>query len=70
MNGYGRLIQRVKKVNRQAALIMARELPLLNRRGLLQNGLGNHSTLLESFVWEETKQGHKYWVKIHLILSR
>ena len=64
MNAYAKLINEVKKVNRQAALYMKRRLPLLNMRGRLESGLGVESRLTSCFIFDETKQGVDYWFNI------
>lgn len=63
---YGETIKQVKKVNRQAALIMARKLPLLKQRGLMEEfeGPGLHQKtvgLLNAFRFKATPQGVSYW---------
>jgi len=76
MNAYGRLIQRVKKVDRIAALRLARELPLMAARGQLKRGhYGNgltsseegriEDTIIDTFVWDLTPEGHDYWYDIN-----
>ena len=69
MNNYAKTIEKVKKVNRQAALIMARKLPLLKQRGRMEGSVGpslkQPAPELESaFYWDSTPQGHEYWAKI------
>lgn len=62
---YGETIKVVKKINRQAALIMARKLPLLKQRGLMEEseGPGLHQDtigLLHAFRFKATPQGVSY----------
>lgn len=61
------IVNIVRKVNRQAGLIIKRKLSLMAKRGQL----GPHKTLYngelnESFTWFETPQGHDYWWDIDL----
>jgi len=72
MNAYGRLIQRVKKVDRIAALRLARVLPLLAVQGKLKDGHSSngfcplgYSDLRGAFMWRLTSQGRTYWRNIH-----
>ena len=64
MNAYAKLINEVKKVNRQAALYMKRVIPLLNKRGKLESGLDAEPCLTSCFIFSDTKQGVEYWFKI------
>ena len=67
---YRTVIEKVKTVNRQAALIMAKQLKLQNQRERTTNtrfflSLNlNIPDLFGAFVWEKTRQGHEYWYKI------
>lgn len=62
-NEYGKLIQRVRKVNRKAAIFMARQLPLLKRKGInIYLVSPEWSTKLGgAFQWNKTPQGFEYW---------
>jgi len=67
VNEYAKLIKRVKAVNRIAALRLAREIPLLAKRGVLAselhfgNGMGKGWSIASSFTWFLTRQGRDYW---------
>lgn len=54
------LINEVKKVNRQAALFMQRQIPLELRRGKIRKIILSDN-LTFCFVFSETVQGFKYW---------
>lgn len=67
------LIMRVAKIDRKAALFMARKVPLLVARGKLTSNftyeehlkrLISRNKLRYSFTFCETSQGHKYWMEI------
>ena len=57
------LINEVKKVNRQAALIMQRQIPLELRRGKIGR-ITISDNLTFCFVFSDTRQGFKYWDNI------
>lgn len=67
------LIMRVAKIDRKAALFMARKVPLLVARGKLTsaftdekhlNRLLQYDDLVDTFTFKETPQGFEYWDKI------
>lgn len=73
MHLYAEMINKVKEVNRQAALIMVRKLPLINQRMNTLYGRydSDHITLTpsasmltEAFTWHNTPQGYDYWKSI------
>ena len=68
MNEYAQLIKRVAKVNRHAALWMARKAPLFMRRRIItlrEPGVYYDGGILHgAFVFERTPQGFKYWDEI------
>ena len=70
MHCYSQIIKEVKKINRQAALGMARKLPLLKMRGYMEDSFGPNRyqqkpLLASSFYWRATPQGHDYWSAIN-----
>jgi hypothetical protein len=67
MEGYAELIQKVKKVNRQAALILARRMPLDAQRNPLIN-IVNSEYITGAFLWQETPQNKEYWSNINYLL--
>ena len=71
MNAYLELINKVKKINRQAALIMARKLPLRQNRNyrLYLSSPEGSRDLRGAFIFSKTPQGHDYWYNIFLQLE-
>ena len=67
-NEYGKLIQRVRKVNRKAALMLARKVPLQVQRGQIANFAsgpeGCEDKVRNIFLWGATPQGFDYWEEI------
>ena len=67
-NEYGRLIQRVRKVNRKAALMLARIVPLQVSRGQIGNFVsgpdGCKDEIKNIFIWDRTPQGSAYWAAV------
>ena len=69
MNEYAQLIKRVAKINRQAALWMARKLPLYVKRGLVEGVTPSEKyftgrQLAGVMIFSTTPQGHDYWADI------
>jgi hypothetical protein len=67
--GYRELVQKVKKVNRQAALVLAKQIPLQAKRNK-KLALQDVERLLSAFVWRETKQGGGYWLALQEEVKR
>lgn len=68
MHPYQQVINSVKPVNRQAALFLARRLPLLVMRdpkGISTTQLKKYPTLISAFRWARTPQGVDYWADIN-----
>ena len=60
------LINKVKKVNRIAALHLQKmkhpKISLNLKPGI---SMGEDTSLNQSFIWEQTPQGHDYWSDVH-----
>lgn len=56
------LINEVKKINRQAAIFLKRQIPLIMQR---QNKcIYLDDKLANCFIWSDTPQGFNYWNNI------
>lgn len=63
------LINQLSSIDRKAALIFNREIKLRIKRGELEFDwlerteveVDNLDSLVDSFNWEHTRQGHKFW---------
>lgn len=67
-NAYGRLIQNVRKVNRKAAIKLARSIPFQicsSKNGLKTKGPNDADDLVSAFTWAKTKEGHAYWSSVY-----
>lgn len=65
MHPYQQVINDVKTINRQAALILARRMPLLLIRKQVDSAeYFNRPHLKQAFFWASTPQGHDYWMNI------
>lgn len=67
-NAYGRLIQKVMKVNRKAAIKLARSIPsqiCSSEKGLKVKGPNDNDDLSSAFTWAATKEGHRYWSSVY-----
>ena len=67
MHPYTQVINKVKQVNRQAALILAKQMPLLIKRGTVFSYIKLNITIPElsaCFQFISTKQGSDYWWEI------
>ena len=61
--GYLKLVNKVKKVDKEAAKYLREEAPKLKDFGLGKN-------LSWCFIWEDTPQGHKYWQRVEEALLK
>lgn len=63
------LLNQLSDIDRKAALIFNREIKLRMKRGELEFdyikrtcvSVDNPASLVDSFNWEHTRQGHKFW---------
>ena len=65
---YQRLIDRIAKIDCDAANYMLHVVPVISRR-LAENQesfLCPSNSLISSFTWEATTQGHYYWARLYL----
>ena len=65
-NEYGRLIQRVRKVNRKAALFLVKQFPVLRGRGVNIYLVSPEWSMQlgGAFQWNKTPQGFDYWAAV------
>ena len=66
------LLHELSKIDRRAAMLFNREIRLLKKRGKLNFDFRSNTSkipedlqdLIDSFNWEETRQGYDFWEKV------
>lgn len=60
---YYELIERVRAIDEDAAEYMLAEAPLIGDINFVDD-----ANVDECFMWDQTRQGHEYWQRIHMKL--